>query len=74
MAVLGIVYEECEPSTYEGVEVNWGDKGFHIQIGTPENDFSVALIIAHYHGLDIICSSSYDHFIMDGGDLGEYSQ
>jgi hypothetical protein len=74
VAVIGIVYEEYEPETYDGVKVNIGDsKGFTIQVGTPENDFSVALIIAGYYGIDLICSSSVDHFVMDGGDLGVYS-
>ncbi len=76
MAVIGINYEESNPDSFKGVTLSIRDtigREFHdceFQVGTPEDSFGCALTLAHTYGIDVICSSSVDHFIMDGGTLG----
>ena len=72
-AVIGILYDELEPDTYEGVSLSIGNSRLDLHIANPEEAVNCALWVAHYLDLYVLCSSSVDHFIMDGGDLGRFN-
>lgn len=76
-AFLSINYEEPHPDTYEGISVHLRELGvenpnrvgvkFHTSI--PQEDYELACWYANKVADRTMCSSSVDHFIMDGGDL-----
>jgi len=74
MAIIGIIYDEPDPSTYEGVRLSVYGKAGVWHIGSPQNDLACALILAHFCNIDVVYSSSVDHFVMDGGDLGVFNE
>jgi len=75
MAVVGIDYDEVDPSTYAGVYTYIDDKRVITNTGNPEADMHtvVSMLFERGEGRMIMCSSSVDHFIMDGGDLGVFN-
>ena len=74
MATVGINYDEKDPATYEGAYTFIdGEKIVH-NTGDPEADVGTILELLRKNGAGrILCSSSIDHFNMDGGDLGKYN-
>lgn len=75
MAILGIEYHEPDPETYFGVSLKMMPDGPEesFMTGDPTVDYLTAGAVAVYRlkGGTVMCSSSVDHFSMDGGDLSD---
>lgn len=75
--MVGVCYDGQNPSTYKGVEVytfaGSGEKELStvFNTGNPAEDYQAARFFALVHTGLVSCSSSIDHFVSDGGDLGE---
>jgi len=80
MAVLKVDFIELQPETYQGMSINIkGDrKNRHKGSGFYEHGFSIEgwnaseawlafTVLLVLLDIDVICSSSVDHYIMDGG-------
>ncbi len=71
---LSCLYDDVDPSTYEGIELRMrlGSKREVFNTGDPFHDYLTANMVAFTRGgLDacVMGSSSLDHFAMDGGHL-----
>jgi len=69
---FSVLYTEGDPQTYAGIRVIIGDQGAVFYSGDPVHDYLCALLSIpnEWHDVGITCSSSVDHFVMDGGVLG----
>lgn len=80
MPYLSVLYNDSNPESYEGVQVVLGDKGAVVYSGDPVLDYLCAMLMVppEWREAGFMCSSSCDHFVMDGGILepedGEYSE
>ena len=85
MASISIDYDEVDPETYSGVVVRWfapvtdtfgraiAEQHTHsFDSGNPTQDYRRAVTWAAKRGMSpLMCSSMVDHFISDGGEIGE---
>jgi hypothetical protein len=77
MYIVGIEYDDESPDSYAGVVLSRSQKEVSkIMTGCPTNDFLATTLL--YQKLSdkngdkwLSCSSSVDHFVMDGGILKE---
>ena len=72
-AILHVDYEEPKPTTYTGISVNvLGGKRTISKLfkGTePGKQIAEAIKWCKEKGYHVMCSSSVDHFEMDGGEF-----
>lgn len=78
MVLIGIDYDEPDPSTYRGIVVTYNfpphREEERFNTGDPSADYLMAGSVIHEHlGSQVYISgrSSLDHFVMDGGVLDE---
>ena len=70
--IIGIIYDDSDPISYKGVDLHIGEERETFYSGDPTVDYLTAGFVAHYRAgpaAHIMCSSSVDHFVMDGGEL-----
>lgn len=74
-AIISVLYDEPDPTTYRGVAVRVGDaEDVILSSDDPTVDYVAAGWVALRAGCtSLICSSSVSHFAMDGGDLNTTS-
>jgi len=82
MIFLSCLYDGQDPSSYEGIELRMGHGAEKVvfNTGNPAVDYLTAHLVIRKRCKDaggdpddiyVGGSSSLDHFVMDGGDLGE---
>jgi hypothetical protein len=70
LPILSVHYDEFDIATYAGCSVSVGEHEFTVDTGNPAADYLAVSVIAHViAGEWVMCSSSVDHFIQDGGNL-----
>lgn len=67
-------YDEPDPKTYRGIGVRMGIKAEQelFNTGRPYHDYLTAHLVIWKRvgeGMDVMGSSSLDHFVFDGGEL-----
>lgn len=71
MTYYSVLYDEADPSTYEGLEVRHSEPREKVKFFTghgPTIDFMVSVLVLPRMSQYFV-TSSVDHFIMDGGDI-----
>ncbi len=73
IVIIDVLYDDENPASYKGIELRprWLCSVINVSGGTAADDYALASKIAHSLCDTVMSSSSVDHFVMDGGDLGE---
>jgi hypothetical protein len=69
---VSVLYNEPDPSTYQGFKILRGEESHVFNTGNPTLDYLTAgatIYLKWGKSSTIMFTSSIDHFVMDGGDL-----